>query len=155
MANHGDGMDYYALRVGDLMTPEVVTLAVFEDMAVAAQLMREGAIRHLPVVDDEGKLVGLVTHRDLLRVSESSERPLSDEERTARLTSLPVRDVMHRDVLIAYEGDPLEEAAQRMIARKVGCLPVVDARARLVGIVTEADFVALTIRLVALGRGEK
>ena len=137
-----------ALTVADIMSHQVVTLSEFEDMDLAGLIMSQGRIRHLPVVDDAGRLVGLVTHRDLLRVSVSDLADLARDERRGLLRGVPVREVMRRDVATTTRDAPLAEAANRLVDHKYGCLPVVDVNEQLVGIVTEADFVRLTARLL-------
>ncbi len=139
------------LTVGDLMTRDVVTLAEHEDLDLAGIIMRLGRIRHLPVVDAEGRLRGLVSHRDLLRAQiGAGDGPGAAQAQLARVA---VSEVMQRDVTSVPGDRPLDEAARLMIEHKYGCLPVVDADGRLVGIVTETDFVRLTMRLVTGARG--
>lgn len=132
--------------VAELMTREVETLSVDDSLVLADTLMRMKRIRHLPVVR-AGRLVGLVTHRDLLRAqAEITARiPVSDEE---RFVSLAVGELMTRDVLTASPDEPAKDAARRMLEGKLGCLPVVDETGALVGIVTEVDFLRWAIERV-------
>lgn len=138
------------MTVGDIMTEDVVTLMIDETMDLAETLMKIGRIRHLPVVDDRGILKGLVTHRDLLRVSVSEVIHLSQKERTDILSNIPVRKVMRTELASTTRDTPLIEAAEYITTHKYGCLPVVDDEGVLVGLITEADFVSLTIRLLKL-----
>ena len=128
------------LKVRDLMTTEVVALNPDDDLGTLRDLMVDRHVRHVPVVDADGEIVGLVTHRDLLRSSliEQADTPLFIEQ--AMLTRTRVRDVMTADVETVPADADLREAAQIMFENKFGCLPVVEGR-RLVGILTEADFV--------------
>ncbi len=142
--------DSLALTVADLMTEVVVTLADYEDLSVAADIMAEGRIRHLPVVDDARVLLGLVTHRDLLRYSASAAESLSDDARRQQLKGLAIRDVMETDVSTVLPTTPLADAAKTIVGEKFGCLPVVDAERRVIGIVTESDFVSMTLRLLSM-----
>ena len=140
------------LRVRDLMTPNVVTVRPDDSIAMAYELMLDNRFRHLIVVDAEGDLVGLLTHRDLLRYSliERSELPLSLQRSILR--RIRVEEVMTSEVETAEPGQWLQEAALVMFENKYGCLPVVEG-SRVVGILTEADFVrffALTARQSAL-----
>ena len=130
-----------AMQVEDLMTAEVYALRPWDDLATLHDLMREHNVRHVPVVDREGDLVGLVSHRDLLR-SALIEQPVPGDVERSVLERLEVRDVMVRDVESVAPDTDLRDAAQTMFENKFGCLPVVVGR-RLVGILTEADFVRL------------
>jgi CBS domain-containing membrane protein len=136
------------LRVRDLMTSHVITVLPDDTIATAYELMLDNRFRHLAVVDKEGDLVGLLTHRDLLRYAliERLELPLSLQR--SILSRIRVAEVMTSEVETAEPGQWLEEAAQVMFENKYGCLPVVEG-SRVVGILTEADFVrffVLTVR---------
>jgi CBS domain-containing membrane protein len=128
------------LRVRDLMTPNVVTVRPDDSIATAYELMLDNRFRHLIVVDAEGDLVGLLTHRDLLRYSliERAELPLSLQRSILR--RIRVEEVMTSEVETTEPGQWLQEAALVMFENKYGCLPVVEG-SRVVGILTEADFV--------------
>ena len=128
------------LKVRDLMTAKVVALNPDDDLGTLRDLMVDRHVRHVPVVDADGEIVGLVTHRDLLRSSliEQADTPPFIEQ--AMLTRTRVADVMTADVETVPADADLREAAQIMFENKFGCLPVVEGR-RLVGILTEADFV--------------
>ncbi|WP_242342490.1 CBS domain-containing protein [Anaeromyxobacter terrae] len=119
------------ISVADFMTKDLVTVRGSDDLALAESLLRLGGIRHLPVVED-GRLVGLVTQRDILRSGHSGG---ADARR------LPVSQIMTRELTTVRPAMALAHAARLMLERKFGCLPVCDDDGRLVGIVTEADFV--------------
>lgn len=142
-------MDREMTRVEDMMTTALVT--VFEDDAldVANIEMEIGKLRHLPVVSREhpAQLVGLVTHRDVLRAAGRAfvERGPSRER---MLKQVPIGEVMRHRVETARPEEPAVDAARRLLARKIGCLPVVDEEGALVGIVTEADFVRVAADLL-------
>lgn len=135
------------MRVRDLMTTDLVTLDAHESLLLADDVMRLGRIRHLPVVSGR-KLVGLVSHRDLLRASISSLAGMSREEELSLKRSIPVREVMRRDLITVGPDEPALSACKTLLERKLGCLPVVDGEGNLVGIVTEADFVDLARRFL-------
>lgn len=133
-------------RVAELMTRDVITLEAQESLLLAQDIMELGRIRHLPVVDGR-RLVGLVTHRDLLSASLSSLEACAAEDES-RKSHIFVRDVMRRDVRTVGPDTPAIEAARVMVEHKFGCLPVVDSDHRLVGILSEADFLRLAARLL-------
>ena len=131
--------------VSDIMTREVITLSEEDNLRGVSEGMEHFRFRHLPVVDGK-KLVGLITHRNLLKVAASSLEPASEQKTQAFNERLFARDVMLREVATVREDTRLIDAARLMWNEKIGCLPVVADSNRLVGIVTEADFVLLTIR---------
>jgi CBS domain-containing protein len=126
------------ISVADFMTKDLVTIRATDDVALAESLLRLGGIRHLPVVTD-GRLVGLLTQRDLLRSGEAG-RPSARER--------PVSEVMTCEVITVRPSTGLADAASLMLERKFGCLPVCDEGGALVGIVTEADFVRFAADVV-------
>jgi CBS domain-containing membrane protein len=129
------------------MTRKIVTVAEQDALAHIEEGMHRLRFRHLPVVDPHGKLVGLLSHRDLLHVS-SSWLSEQEAEQNAEIQRLPVGRVMQHEVLTVQPSDPLVEVGKLMWASKIGCLPVVDAEGTLVGIITEADFIRLAVRLL-------
>jgi CBS domain-containing membrane protein len=135
------------LKVSELMSRELITLRRDESLNLAERVMQLGRVRHLPVVDGE-HLVGLITHRDLLRAQVSALAQITKDERDEIHTSIRAEDIMIQDVHTVGPDDAAVDAARLMIRKKVGCVPVVD-EGRLVGILTEADFLELAIR--ALG----
>ncbi|MGH9361256.1 MAG: CBS domain-containing protein [Thermoanaerobaculia bacterium] len=128
------------LRVRHLMSPGVITVRPDDSLAKAYELMLDHRIRHLLVVDADGDLVGLLTHRDLLRHSliEQVAVPLSLARSVLR--RIRVDETMTSEVETADPEQLLGEAAVTMFDNKYGCLPVVEG-SRPVGILTEADFV--------------
>jgi len=137
------------MRVRDLMTTPVSTVQASQSLPLAASIMELERIRHLPVIDDEGRVIGLVTHRDLLAAQISALSPLSAEERASLQLSVRVTQVMRRDVWTIASDAPVATAARMLRDHRFGCLPVVDD-AKLVGIVTETDLLALVANGVEL-----
>lgn len=125
--------------VKDLMTSIVETLQVGDSLDVAEHLMKAGRLRHLPVVDGMEHLVGLVTHRKIMSAWVSHGRP-DRETLQAVAAEVPVEMLMERNVLTVSSDTTAALAAALIESSRFGCLPVVDA-GKLVGIVTEADFV--------------
>jgi CBS domain-containing membrane protein len=126
--------------VRDLMTERVFTLKSRDDLETLYDLMDSRRVRHVPILDNEGELVGLVTDRDLSRTALGAveELPLSVERDILRRRR--IRDIMVTEPDTIEPDAPLSEAAGMLLENKVGCLPVVEGL-HLVGIITEADFV--------------
>jgi CBS domain-containing protein len=133
------------LFVRDIMTREVATLERNETLRTADDVMRLGRIRHVPVVDEDGSLAGIVTQRDLFHGGLVKALGFGLHARGRALESLVVKEAMTTDVVTTTPDTPLEEAATVMLTKKIGCLVVVE-NGKIVGIVTEADFVKLATR---------
>lgn len=135
------------MLVADVMRTDVVTIRPGATVQEAIELARTRGIRHLPVLEG-GTLVGIVSDRDLKRalVPEAAVRRLPGVgDLPARLT---VADIMSRSVITIGTTFAVEDAARVMVVERISALPVTDG-ARLVGIVTETDLLALLVR--ALG----
>jgi len=132
-----------SLRVSDVMTRDVVTVRPNDLLSLADELLKQGRFRHLVVVDD-GAVVGVVSQRDIFYGTLAWSMGMGSRSFEQALTSSPVKDVMHGDPATVDPDVPLAEAARIMMERKIGCLPVVEAD-RLVGILTEGDFLALVV----------
>lgn len=131
------------LKVRDVMTADPTTLKRNDKLTLADDIMRLGRVRHLPVVDDDDQtLVGIVTQRDLFRDALAQALGYGKHAQRKILDSLSVKDVMHTGVITTTPDTSLVDAAKLLTERKIGCLPVVE-NSRLVGILTEGDFVAL------------
>lgn len=130
------------LRVSDLMTQDVVAARPDDTLATLRDLMLERDVRHMPVIEGEGNLVGLVSQRDLLRNSLIEQPDMPDFVEDALLERLRVRELMTTGVVSIDPERDIREAAQIMFENKYGCLPVT-LGTRLVGILTESDFVRL------------
>jgi len=132
------------VSVRDIMSAPVLSLTESQSLPLAEELMKQKHIRHIPVVDAAGQLVGLVTHRDVMAAKISSLAPLSDEEKASLQEGVPVARIMRTNVWSVSPETPALAAARMLRDHAFGCLPVVEGRL-LVGIVTEADFLALLI----------
>ena len=132
-------------HVRDLMSRPVRTLERNDMLSIADTVMRNERIRHLPVLDDAGRLVGIVSQRDLFLNALVRALGHGTVARDRALGSIAVKDVMTGDVVTATPGTPITAAAQMMVDRKIGCLPVVEGDA-VVGILSESDIVAAVAR---------
>lgn len=139
------------LLVRDLMTSEVETVQPSSTLAELLDLLQERNIRHVPVVDDEGELVGLVTQRDLLRRSLAARGDLPLTVREEVVSHRTVDEFMTVGVMTVDPDAPLGEAAELILDNKLGCLPVVEGP-HLVGIITESDFVAYVLEDASAAR---
>jgi acetoin utilization protein AcuB len=137
-------------RVADCMTRGVATIHSDALARGAADMMRTRRIRHLPVVDRGGRLVGIVTDRDLRQVLFDPALQARAGGLAEALKAVTVRDVMTWAVLSVRPEAPLREAARIMREQKVGALPVVQT-GKVVGIITEVDLLDAFAR--ALGDG--
>jgi CBS-domain-containing membrane protein len=126
------------MKVKDLMQTDVVTLRPTDTLEVADTFMRVGLIRHLPIVDADNQLVGLVAQADLLKASASSVLPSIRTTENNSLGTVAVSDVMVTDITTITPDAEIVEAVDLLAAGRLGCLPVVE-NSRLVGILTETD----------------
>ncbi|MEW6716122.1 MAG: CBS and ACT domain-containing protein [Chloroflexota bacterium] len=131
---------------GRMSYPVVI---VKPDMPImdAQSLMRKEKVRRFPVVDARGKLVGIVTEKDILHASPSDATSLSIWEINYLLSKVTVGDVMTKDVITITEDTPLEDAARTMVDNKIGGLPVV-RNGKVVGIITDTDLFKIFLELL-------
>jgi CBS domain-containing protein/gamma-glutamylcysteine synthetase len=139
LAEAGDLRAQYQ-RVGQLMTTDLFTVNQDEVVDMVACVMNWKHIRHVPVEDGERRLVGLVTHRALLRLL--TDNPDAGSHPTA------VSSIMTRELVTAHPETPTVDALRRMRERRISALPVVDHDGYLVGIITERDFMGIAGQLL-------
>ncbi len=130
------------LLVRDVMTRQVETVGRNDMLSVADGLMRAHRFRHVVVVEEDGRLTGVVSQRDLFYGALAWSLGQGSEAHRRSLEALPVKQVMTTNLAVVEPDTPLARAAALMMEHKVGCLPVVE-RERVIGIVTEGDFLAL------------
>ena len=141
--------------VRDVMTEDPFTIEPDAPLDRASDVMRAKDLRHLPVVDQAGRLIGIIAERDLRRAALApavdEDVPAGDRRPLCRPGQAPedllVKDVMSCDVLTTHPEAPLAHAARVMFERRVGSLPVI-LDGRLVGMLTEKD----VARALANGR---
>jgi CBS domain-containing protein len=137
------------MQVRDLMHGDPVTLDADEHLDLADDIMRLGRVRHLPVVSG-GRLVGILSQRDLLRAAVSSLLQLRGDAERGWLAAVPVKAVMTPQVVTVPPTLALRAAVRLMIEKRIGCLPVVEGD-RLVGLISESDCLAHLAHLLEIG----
>ena len=134
------------MLVGERMKHPVITISPEMPIVDALNLMKRDHIRRTPVVKD-GKLVGIVSDKDLLNASPYPATSLSVWEMNYLLSKITVKDVMTKKVMTVAEDTPIEEAARIMADNKIGGLPVLREE-QLVGIITETDLFKVLLELM-------
>ena len=122
-----------------LMSRQPITAAVDDNLMDAAARMADRNVRHLPVVDGDRHVVGMLSDRDVRTLVGDASRPLRPDDARVRLRSLRVGDAMTRDAFVVRENAPFPDVAKVFTEQKVGAVPVVDAADRLVGIISYVD----------------
>ncbi len=135
------------LQVKDVMSREVHTVKRNDELGIADALMKQERVRHLPVLDEDGEVCAVVSQRDLFRGALLRALGFGSRAEELMLKQVVVKEAMSSEIQTTALDTPLADAARLMIERKIGCLPVIE-NGKLVGIVTETDFV----RLVSEGR---
>lgn len=138
--------------VQDRMSSPVITVAPDTPFQDALKLMRDHHFRRLPVVSKKGKLVGIVSERDLLHAAPSAATSLSIWEVHYLLAKIQIKDIMTRDVITTAPDTPVEDAARLMVANKIGGLPIVDEHHDIIGVITETDIFEIFVEMFAGGR---
>lgn len=127
------------LKVGDLMRPNVKVARHDDDLRHVHRMMSMGGFRHVPIVDGDGKLSGIVSDRDVhLTWSQGQETKVST--------------FMRRGIEFVHPEADAHEAAARMIAGKIGCLPVLNDDHQVIGIITSTDFLLVAHRALTIQR---
>ncbi len=125
--------------VGQYMVTDLFTVRPGDLVDLAASVMQWKHVRHVPVEDDQGRLVGILSHRDLLKLLARGKTPGPDQP-------VLVSSLMKTDPVTVTSDTPTLEAIELMRNRQIGCLPVVEGY-RLVGILTAHDFLSISARL--------
>jgi len=132
------------LRVCDLMTSPARTLGRNDRLSSVDDLMTANRIRHVPILDEDGALCGIVSHRDLFRGALARALGYGDVAQRKLLDTLVAKEVMTSDVVTTTPDMLLADAATLMLERRIGCLPVVEGT-ELAGILSESDFLKLAV----------
>lgn len=126
------------MRIKDIMNTDLFTLNEDDTISDVADVMKLKKIRHIPVVDKNYTLVGLVTHRDLISAL------------AGKIEKLSVKNIMQKEVKAVLSDTPLKGAMEVMILNKYGCLPVVGNDRKLLGIVTEIDLLKVLYEMSSM-----
>jgi len=130
------------------MSSPVETILRSDGALAAAEKMAARRVRHLVVVDAKGRVAGVVSDRDVRSAQPSVNLVPDAQMRQKALGMLRVEDIMTAHPSTVRDDQPVEEALERLLQQRLGCLPVVDLAGTLVGIVTPGDVTRLALRLV-------
>ena len=135
------------ITIDEFMTTDPCTLRDTDTINEARQIMTEKHIRHIPIIDSDNHMLGLVTQRDVLAATEPVLLSSDKSDSVEAKADIRLTDIMIRNVRVVHQSDSLRQAALYLQAHKYGCLPVVSDDC-LVGIITDSDFIAIAINLL-------
>lgn len=141
------------MLIRDWMTTDVITASLETSMLKVSKMMKEYDIRRVPVVDAQGKIVGIVSDRDVKDASPSKATTLDMHELYYLLSEIKVRDIMTPDPVTVSLRDTVERVALLMQERAIGGLPVVDDDGTLVGIITDHDVFKVLVEITGVRHG--
>lgn len=134
------------------MTSDVITVDEETSMMKASQIMKENNIRRLPVMR-KGKLVGMVTDRDIKEASPSKATTLDVHELYYLLSELKLKDIMRKNLITVGPEETVEKAAVKMLEHRISGLPVVNDKGKVVGVITQGDVFKVLVSLTGIYRG--
>uniref|UniRef100_A0A7C5ELJ4 CBS domain-containing protein n=1 Tax=Desulfobacca acetoxidans TaxID=60893 RepID=A0A7C5ELJ4_9BACT len=140
------------MLVKDWMTKDPVTITDDTSMMKAIHLMKQHRFRRLPILH-EGRLVGIVSDRDLKEASPSKATTLDVHELYYLLSDLQIKEIMTRNPITVNPDDTVEHAAQLMLENTISGLPVVNERGDLVGIITQSDIFRAFMHITGILQG--
>ena len=132
------------MNIDTIMTTDLITIPPTESLETARTLMHDNKIHHLPVVDDDNTLVGLITLSNVLAATDSI---LRDPDNRLHARDITIKDIMVTDVATVDERASMRQAALFLEKHRIGCLPVLTS-GKLHGIITDTDFVGVAINLL-------
>lgn len=135
------------------MTSDVITVTEDTAMMKASIIMKDNSIRSLPVVDKNGKLVGIVTDRDLRDASPSKATSLDIYELNYLISTIKIKDIMTGNLVFARPDETVEFAAILMLENKISSLPVINDKNSLIGIITQTDIFKVLINITGVYTG--
>ncbi len=141
------------MLIREWMTRDVTTVTPETSMMKAAKILKEKNIRRLPVTDENGTILGIVTHSDIKEASPSKATTLDVHELYYLLSEIKTKSIMTKNPFCVNERGTVEQAAVIMREKKVEGLPVVDDANKVVGIITEADVFRVMIDITGVYQG--
>lgn len=141
------------MLVSEWMSKQPITVTPETSLMQATKMMKENKIRRLPVVDENGRLVGIVTDRDIKAASPSLATTLEVHELYYLLSELKIKSIMTKNPVSVLATDTVERAALLMTERRVGGLPVVDVSNRVVGVISDTDVFQVLIAITGVKHG--
>jgi len=139
------------LLVENWMNPKVITVDADDSMLDATKLLKEHNIRHLPVLE-KGKLVGVITDRDLKRAAPSDATALEAHELLYLIANIKVREIMTKNPITVPYNFTIEEAAELLLQARISGMPVVDKDGDVIGTITQTDLFKVLISLTGVGK---
>ncbi len=137
------------MLVRNWMSKDVITVDVNDSMQDATRLLKENNIRGLPVIK-KGKLVGIVTDRDLKNASASDATTLEIHELLYLISKIKIKDIMTKNPITIPPDYTVEEAAEVLLKNKLSGAPVVDEKGQLIGVITQADIFRVLVSLTGV-----
>ena len=140
------------MPVKDWMSPDLVTVEEDTSIMKASRIMKQHKIQHLPVLN-QGRLVGIVSDRDLKEATPSKATTLDIHEMYYLLDKVTVKSLMPKQLFTIAPGDTVEKAAAAMLKHHISALPVVDAKSALAGIITKGDIFRAFVSISGIHQG--
>jgi len=141
------------MLIANWMTKDVVTLTSDRSMMKASKLMKDKAVSCMPIVDDEGKILGMISDRDIKDASPSKATTLDMHELYYLLSEIKIQDIMTKKVVTIRADETVEKAAVLMLEGHFGSLPVVDENNVVVGIITDTDVFKVLVEISGVYEG--
>ena len=141
------------MLIENWMTKDVVSGTPEMSMMKASKIMKEKGVGRLPVVNEAGVLVGLVSDRDIKEASPSKATTLDMHELYYLLSEVKLKDIMTKKVMTIKKGETVERAAQLMLENNIGGMPVVDEGNKVIGMVTDSDIFKVLVRITGVMEG--
>lgn len=141
------------MLVANWMTTDVITITPERSMMKASKLMKDKGISRLPVVDAEGRIVGIISDRDIKDASPSKATTLDMHELYYLLSEIKIQDIMTKKVVTIRQDETVEKAAVLMLEGNFGGLPVLDGEDHVVGIITDTDIFKVLVEITGIYQG--